>query len=91
VLQVQARRWRTTFRAAASFCLASFWRAFRRERRKADPAVNEWEFYFPLFATSLPHSLRERHLIMRRRVNGKWEYRSPTPEEEEDYVTAEIW
>jgi uncharacterized protein (DUF427 family) len=87
VLQVQARRWRT-LRAAASLWLASFWRTFLRERRKTDLA---WEFYFPLFATSLPHDLRERRLVMRRRVNGMWQYRSPTPEEEEEYVASDAW
>ena len=90
MVQVQARRWRT-LSTTASFCLASFWRTFRRECREADPAANEWEFYFPLFATSLPRDLREQHLIMRRKVAGKWQYRSPTPEEEANYVAAEIW
>jgi hypothetical protein len=88
VVQVQARRWRT-LSATASFCFAGLLRTFRRERRKADL---EWELYFPLFATSLPDGLRDRHLIVRRRVNGKWEYRSPTlPEEEAEYVACDAW
>jgi len=28
---------------------------------------------------------------MRRKVNGKWQYRSPTPEEEAEYVASEGW
>jgi len=28
---------------------------------------------------------------MRRKVNGKWQYRSPTAEEEADYVASEAW
>jgi hypothetical protein len=54
---------------------------------EADSAVNEWEFYLPLFAASLPSG----RLIMRRKVNGKWEYRMPTPEEETDYIASEGW
>lgn len=59
----------------------------RLSRSEANSAVNEWKFYFPLFAASLASG----RLVMRRKVNGKWQYRSPTPEEEADYVASEGW
>jgi hypothetical protein len=59
----------------------------RLPRSEAASAVNGWKFYLPLFATSLPSG----RLVMRRKVDGKWEYRAPTPEEEADYVASEGW
>jgi hypothetical protein len=59
----------------------------RLPRSKADSAAGEWEFHVPLFSTSLPSG----RLVMRRKVNGKWQYRSPTPAEEQEYVASEGW
>jgi hypothetical protein len=59
----------------------------RRRCSEAHSAADEWAFYVPLFNASLPRG----RLVMRRKVNGKWHYRSPTPEEEADYVASEGW
>jgi hypothetical protein len=63
----------------------------RPSRGEADSTVNEWEFDIPLFAASLPQGLRKHRLVMRRKANGKWQYRAPTSEEEENYVACESW
>jgi hypothetical protein len=84
-VQIQIWRW-GTLRSAAALCPSNLLQAFRRARRywvKADPVVNEWEWYLPLFTGS--------HLVMRSKINGEWQYRSPTPEEEADYVASAIW
>jgi hypothetical protein len=59
----------------------------RLSHSEAGSAVNEWEFYLPLFAASLPSG----RLVMRRRVDGQWQYRAPTAEEVENYVASEAW
>jgi hypothetical protein len=59
----------------------------RLSRSHANSAVEEWEFYLPLFTASLPTG----RLVMRRKVDGEWQYRSPTPEEEADYLASEVW
>lgn len=40
---------------------------------------------------TLPDGSKSGYLVMRRRVNGEWEYRIPTAEEETDYISDEIW
>jgi hypothetical protein len=59
----------------------------RLPRGEAASAVNEWEFYLRPFAASRFGS----QLLMRRKGNGEWQYRSPTPKEEADYVASEGW
>jgi hypothetical protein len=82
-VQIRVWRWRTPLRSAVSFGLTNLLQAFRRRRVKADPAAGRWGCYLPLFTGC--------HLVMRRKVNGEWQYRLPTPEEEADYVASEIW
>jgi hypothetical protein len=53
----------------------------------AGSAAEQWQFYVPLFVSSLPRG----RLVMRREVNGHWQYRPPTPEEETDYTASEGW
>ena len=52
-------------------------------RVQDDSAVGDWECYLSLCTGC--------RLVMRRKVDGEWQYRSPTPEEEADYVAAEAW
>jgi hypothetical protein len=59
----------------------------RPSRSEADAASHEWQFYLPLFAASLPSG----RLLMRRKVDDKWHYRQPTPQEEADYMACESW
>jgi hypothetical protein len=59
----------------------------RLSRSEAGPASNEWQFYLPLLAASLPSG----RLLMRRKVDDKWHYRQPTPQEEADYMACESW
>jgi hypothetical protein len=89
-VQIQAWLWRRPFKSAVSRRATDFLRAVRRARRdsvKADPAAHEWQWYLPLF----DRSLRSGCPVMRRKVNGEWQYRSPTPAEEADYIASESW
>ncbi len=70
---------------AVSLRAANFLHAFRRVRShwvEANQAGDGWEWYLHLTGNQL---------VMRRKVNGEWQYRSPTPEEEADYVASESW
>jgi len=61
--------------------------ADRQSPSETGPVCNEWQFYLPLFIASLPSG----RLVMRRKVDGKWHYRQPTPREEADYMACESW
>ena len=61
----------------------------RLARSESDSAVNEWKSYY--YLRPFAAALSGRPLVMRRKVNGEWQYRSPTPEEEADYVASEGW
>jgi len=40
---------------------------------------------------TLPDGTKTLGLVMWRKVNGKWQYRKPTLEEEDDYVSRDAW
>jgi hypothetical protein len=50
-----------------------------------------WKFHVPLRAATLPDGTKTLGLVMRRKVDGKWQYRKPTLEEEDDYVSRDAW
>lgn len=42
-------------------------------------------------SVTLPDGTSSGRLVMRRMVEGRWEYRAPTKEEEAEYVSSEAW
>jgi hypothetical protein len=53
--------------------------------RKRD---TEWDFFIPFFPRTLMDGTQSTDLVMRRRINGKWEYRKPTDAEVLNYESA---
>lgn len=51
----------------------------------------EWESFQAMVKKTLVTGERAHGLLMRRKVDGVWEYRRPTPAEESDYVSMEGW
>jgi hypothetical protein len=58
----------------------------RMELQKPQSAVG-WEYYEPWFWSPIPG----HKVIMRRYLNGSWQYREMTPEEEHEYVSRNAW
>lgn len=55
-------------------------------------STEEWQFYLPLLCTvDLPDGTSTDHLVMRRKIEGKWHYRRATAEEQADYASREAW
>jgi hypothetical protein len=55
--------------------------------RAAKSFDGEWHSHVSVFSAAI----RGRRLVMRRKVEGKWEYREPTKREEVDYASREGW
>lgn len=51
----------------------------------------EWEAFIAFTEKTLNTGERHRGLLMRRKVDGVWEYRRPTATEESDYVSGDAW
>ncbi len=55
-------------------------------------ANEQWLFHMPfLFAVTLPDGSKTRRLVMRRKIDGKWDCRLATPEEEAEYMSRDAW
>jgi hypothetical protein len=50
--------------------------------------TTEWEHCYVFFPKTLIDGTRARGELMRRRVNGQWQYRRPTDEETSDEYSA---
>ena len=51
----------------------------------------DWEAFMAMRDRQLLTGEKAHGLLMRRKVNGEWEYRLPTPAEESDYVSGDGW
>jgi hypothetical protein len=63
----------------------------RSSHSRLDTTGPDWQFFIASFAVSLADGTKASGLLMRRKRDGRWEYRPPTPEEEENYVCCEAW
>lgn len=51
----------------------------------------EWKCIHVILPVTTIDGERVVDLVARRRINGKWEYRRPTQEENEEYVKDNAW
>jgi hypothetical protein len=51
----------------------------------------DWHAFVAHDVKTLITGERERGLLMRRKLDGAWEFRRPTPREEEDFVSSDAW
>jgi len=53
---------------------------------------HEWRMHFALFSvTTLPNGEKASGQLMRRKINGKWQYREPTQAEIDEYLSVMSW
>jgi hypothetical protein len=52
---------------------------------------DDWHPHNAITRHTLTNGDKASGLLMRRKRNGKWEYRRPTPVEESEYVSSEAW